>query len=502
MTPKAEFFEMIEDYCLGQLSEIEKHEFESELGRNSELKDEVNLQLEIQSAITETDVIDLREKLESVAGPLKSEGGEEEFFKLLDDFTNIEEIKDNISPEELINYYDSLPKVHVYQRELVSNENIHQFYKEQSKAEVNDKDNSLNEIDVDNFEEFEGLEEAILEKDILDLRETLSQVAKSVKPQYSTKEIDKYLDGELTGDELELFEVELEQNHSLEEEIELHEELKDAVMEKDILDLRGQLSDIMRTETSWSVSEQSIEDFIDEVLEGELLKEFNAEYSENTDLMAEVSLRKNVNNAIGEKDIFKLRDRLQKAREDVSDTEIKSLVPQAGLKIMNNLKQKVAIIILLIGLGGILSIGLNSPDKTYRQFYNSPEWAPERSVTTSIGYLQKANMYYSNRDYENAITVLDQGLQAESEKFVFHFYKGASFQNMNKLNDAIAEYNEVLRQGDNLYIEEAEWNRSLCYLKLGEKDIAKTQFEAIIDRKGFYEKVAKAVLRRLKFSLE
>ena len=83
-------------------------------------------------------------------------------------------------------------------------------------------ENALDDFDLD---EFEGLEEAILEKDILNLRNTLAQVAKSVQPQYSTVEIDEYLSGNMEGKELELFEEEMAKNRALKQEVEMHREL-------------------------------------------------------------------------------------------------------------------------------------------------------------------------------------------------------------------------------------------------------------------------------------
>ena len=59
-----------------------------------------------------------------------------------------------------------------------------------------------------------------------------------------TKRIDRYLDGELSGEELRWFERELESNHDLAEEVNLHREVHQAIREKDVLDLREQLDTI------------------------------------------------------------------------------------------------------------------------------------------------------------------------------------------------------------------------------------------------------------------
>ncbi len=338
MIPKAEFFEWIEDYCLEQLSKIEKQQFENELNRNSELREEVKLQKDIQLAITEKDVLSLRNKLNEVTKNSEAKAKDNGPFGLLEDFADIQEITENVSPEDLINYYDSLPKVHIYHHELTSNENIHQFYKEQNQGGHNGEVDAFNGFDfdeVDDFDDLEGLEEAIMEKDILNLRETLSHVAKSVKPQFSTEDIDKYVSGELWGNELKEFKTELAQNRVLQQEVELHREMESALVDDmDVFNLRNQLGHIMDAETSWNVSEKSIEQYIDGELEGALLDEFMAELSENTDLIAEVALRKNINEAIGEDDICTLRDKLDSVREASENTEVKSIVPETSIQLV------------------------------------------------------------------------------------------------------------------------------------------------------------------------
>lgn len=504
MIRKAEFFDWIEDYFLEQLNEGERSEFEAEMQFNDELKEEVNLHKGIQSAIAEKDVLILRGKLEDISKQKDTNGKETGSFELLDDFSDIKEITGTLAPEDLINFYDSLPKVHVYHHELTSDENVHQFYKEQDKSEFNDIEDSLDDFDIEGFD---GLEEAIMEKDILNLRDTLSQVAKFVKPQFSGVDIDNYINGELKGTDLGHFENELKQNRKLQGEVELHRELKNAVQEGDILGLRGQLTKIMETETSWNVSKQSIEDFIDGVLEDELLDEFNVELDENTDLMAEVSLRKKVNESIGEKDIFSLRDELKSARKNAESKEIISIVPETNFSIHRMWKTSAAILIFLIGMAGVLNNGISSLDKVYDKYYEVPNWSPERSVTSglsySLQYYQEGNLHYVNGEYEKAIKVYDKALlNIDNEKYVFNFFKGASLQNLDRYQEAIPEFNQVISNGDNMFIEEAEWFKSLCHLKLGNNNMARRELLAIIERNGSYEKNAKAVLRRLKYSIK
>jgi tetratricopeptide (TPR) repeat protein len=268
------------------------------------------------------------------------------------------------------------------------------------------------------------------------------------------------------------------------------------------MNLRGQISNILHTETSWNVSEKSIEDYIDGTLEGELLDEFLLELKDNSDLMAEVELRKQVNQSIGESDIFNLRNELKAARELAEVKKVKMLIPESKISHVGFWRSSVAILIVLLGIGGVLRNSFISADRMYDKYFEAPAWSPERSLTDEITLLQRANISYLNGDFAQVINILDQVPESNIEYPVFDFYKAASFQRLDKLEEAISGYTRVINHGDNLFVEESEWYRSLCYLKTGNKEKAKTELLAVIERKGHFENDAKAVIRRLKYSMK
>ena len=504
MRRKEDFFDQIEEYCLKQLPEDLRVKFEEELTVNPELRQEVEIWMEIQNAVLEQDVLNFRDKLVKVSTQNKTIENSNESFELLNELSDIQELKNVLSSEELIKYYDSLPKVHAYHHETNTNENIHQFYKDQIEDESSILDEEIDDLDLELDLELEGLEEAILEKDILNLRQTLTQVAKSIEPQFTVEELDDYINGELTGKELIDFENDLAENKSLKEDLDLHLDVEAAVQEFDLMELRNQISNIIQAETSWNVSEQSIEEFIDGILEGEEYNEFVAELNDNTDLIAEVNLRKQINDAIGEKDIFELRGKLKSAKEVSEVKKVKMLVPEAKSDLYRYIRNSVAVIILLLGIGGVIGNSFTSSDNIYSSFYNSPAWSPERSVSEDVTIWQDANYSYMNADWQSVINYMDKvTAPVNSPQYaVARYRKAVSLQNLNKFEDAVSEYSKVIQQGDNLFVEEAEWYRSLCYIKLGMKDQAKQELLAVIERKGLYENNAKAVLRKLRYSLK
>jgi tetratricopeptide (TPR) repeat protein len=162
----------------------------------------------------------------------------------------------------------------------------------------------------------------------------------------------------------------------------------------------------------------------------------------------------------------------------------------------------VAILIVLLGIAGVLRNSFISGDKVYEKYFEVPAWSPERSLSEEITLLQRANSSYLNGDFAQVINILNQVPESSIELPVFDFYKAASFQKLEKLDDAITCYTKVINHGDNLFIEESEWYRSLCYLKTGNKERAKVELLAVIERKGHFEDDAKAVFRRLKHSIK
>jgi anti-sigma factor RsiW len=497
MIPKTDFFDQIEDYCIEQLEEESKQEFEAELKKNPKLRSELELWMEIQTALVEKDVLTLRNKLENVAPQRKPANSGNESFEFLNDVNNMQELVDILSSEELINYYDSLPKVHVYHHESSPSENIHAFYKEQEVKGISGSDEGLDDFDMSIFE---GLEEAILEKDVLHLRQTLKQVAKSVEPQFSAEEIDGYLTGELSGTDLLDFEKNMFQSSSLRGEVQLHRQINLAVNEGDIMALRSQLSKILQTETSWNVSDKSIEEYIDGNLDDDLLAEFELELNDNTDLIAEVKLRKQINDSLKEKDIFDLRKALVAAKEKAEVKKMKMIIPETKKANLKFWRSSVAIFIVLLGLAGVLRNNNVAVDKVYDNYFAAPSWSPERSLSSEITLLQQANISYLNADYTEALRILNQAASSDMENPVINFYKAASFQGMSKYEDAIGEYSKVIKHGDNLFIEEAEWFRSLCYMKLEDYEKMRIELLAVMERKGHYENNAKAIIRRLKYT--
>lgn len=114
---------------------------------------------------------------------------------------------------------------------------------------------------------------------------------------------------DLFTEEQDVAEVEFQQL-SDEDEF-LFEEIRDAVTEKDIIDLRANLASIAQSTSKHERSLEEIEDLINGELEEDLANLILEEAIGNSALSAEISLHGEIDLAVQEKDIIRLREGLQ-----------------------------------------------------------------------------------------------------------------------------------------------------------------------------------------------
>ncbi|MEI6275500.1 MAG: tetratricopeptide repeat protein [Prolixibacteraceae bacterium] len=100
------------------------------------------------------------------------------------------------------------------------------------------------------------------------------------------------------------------QKMSLEDEL-LFDEIQDAISEKEIIDLRANLQSIGESVSVYEHTFEQIEDFVDGELDDELEKLIREEAMMNASLSNEIDLHSEINSAIEEMDIMKLRNGLK-----------------------------------------------------------------------------------------------------------------------------------------------------------------------------------------------
>lgn len=507
MIRNTEYFEQADKYINSEMTLPELKEFEAQMAIDSDLADELNLHIEVEQAACEKDIIDLRNNLNQIVQN-NTEFAYNENISVMDSFSfNLAEENyfgnklNQINTENLMNFGKSFPKIHLYQHKVAGKENIHQFYKEQFDSNIaNNQEPEFNPLDEKLFADVQS---ALEEGDIAELRANLKQVAQSIPAhQYSSEDIENYIQN-LMDHELKVqFEEELAINASLALEVQLTKEVDRAVAESDIMDLRANLNRIQHTEIQNIASIEDLENYINNELSLEEMASFDAELASNTRLQEEINLIKNIDNALAEDDVMRLRNNLQNIAAQAA-AEKQSQRAFAG---KFNLKRIVtstvaASVIVLLGLTGVLTRQQSSGD-IYQKFYSKYEIAGTvRSASINENKIfNLALQKYENKDYTEAINLFGQVISNDPNNMAGHFYSGISLQENGKYSSAMNEYKTVIENKDNLFTEQAEWYTGLCLLQTNENKKAYRQFKKIAESKGFYQQKANDIMKKIKFS--
>jgi len=507
MIRKSEFFEQADKYIDSELTLSELKEFEAQLAIDQDLADEVLLHSEVEQAICEQDILDLRNNLNQIVQNNTELAYNENIsvdnsfnFNLAEECSSIKGFS-QLTTDNLLNIERSFPKIHLYQHKVAGKENIHQFYKEQFDSDIaNNDDFEFTPLDEKLFTEVQS---ALEESDIAELRANLNQVAQSIpQHQYSTEDIENYIYDQMDGDVKVGFEEELAVNNALAQQVQLIRDIDLAVAESDIMDLRTNLNKIQYAEIQPSASIEDLENYINNELSPEQLASFEAELCSTPRLLEEIDLIKNINKALAEDDVMRLRSNLQYITAQIAAEKQKERAFAGKFNLKRIITSTVAAsIIILLSFSGILS-KQDSPSDIYQKFYSKYEiTATVRSANLNANNtfaiaLQK----YENKDYTEALNLFGQVIANDPGNMAGHFYSGVSLQETGKYNRAIEEYNTVMLNKDNLFTEQAEWYTGLCLLQTNDNKKAYRQFKKVAESKGFYQQKAMDILKKIKYS--
>jgi tetratricopeptide (TPR) repeat protein len=459
-----------------------------------------DLRKEVEEAIAEKDIILLRQQLQTITKDIPSkETKPDGFFNLAENMDYLEFLENY--PSGTLNVEipaESLPKIHLHQHLRNSFENSHQFYEVQHKESENV---AVIDPEVETEESWHEIEDALREKDIMSLRESLSHIYTCTDTSfYALEDIENYRDGRMNPDEVVRFEEELTGNSELKASLQLDSELQEAVGEVDVMKLRESLGRILQNNNSTSKTIKEIESFLDGELNEEARTSFIEELLENDGLRKEIRMVQEINTALSEKSVIQLRDNLHRISGEVYQLQEKSVFSlKKGTATRKKAAIVAAVVVITFGVSAFLQNSGNSDRKTYDRFYTIPE-----SVTTYRSYpsnikndLNSGFEYYQKKDYTTALTYFLRVIESDTSYPAAQFYSGASYQNLEQFQKAIPHYDKVIKHNNNLFLEQATWYSALCQVGIGDKSSAISKLKEIVKRNGFYSNDATLLLRKL-----
>jgi tetratricopeptide (TPR) repeat protein len=420
---------------------------------------------------------------------------EDAYFGLPDE---MEEFINLDITEDIGDIGNFLQKLHLRNHTIASKETVYEIYRTDEVSSENDSDLLSDEDELI----IHNVQQAVIEHDIMGLRSNLQSIAQNISSHnWRSEEIEDYLSDELDEDLKMMIENESQINFNLMNDIGLYREINEAIGEKDIQQLRFDLKSITRFESSHTRSVAEIEDYINNDMEESLMGSFEDELLNNQGLSAEVKLSREINEAIGEKEIMLLRESLK----DIKDSEIETDSHQKRGISAPRLRKVIwyvaaASVILMLGLNITFQNHSYTGPELYNEFYRPLDGNMGATRSASLPeerLLNQALVKMNNKEYDAALKLFSEILAKDGRNIVGNYYTGTIHQQEGQFEDAIHSFTNVISQGDNLFVEQSEWYIGLCYLNRNEPQKAIRQFRKISESNGYYHQQAKAILKKL-----
>jgi hypothetical protein len=241
-----------------------------------------------------------------------------------------------------------------------------------------------------------------------------------------------------------------------------------------------------------------IERYLDDEMVADEINWFEKELEENPDLLIETNLRSDINAAIAQHDVIDLRTRLDGLFNEQPKTQTSFIwfIHSYGKYIA------AAMVALFIAIGSIMYLN-NKPltsAEIYREFYEpyNAGFNFRSSDSQFSNDLRMAMTKYQEEKFSEALVLFEKVLEQDASGIGLKLYSGISHMELEQFNQANEDFSAIIKNNYSLYIEQAEWYLSFCYLMTGKKDKARELFGAIARSDSYYHKEAKKIIKRLK----
>lgn len=243
-----------------------------------------------------------------------------------------------------------------------------------------------------------------------------------------------------------------------------------------------------------------LQKYLDNELSDKELARFEQELNASPDLMADLNLYKEVDDAISDTEVLDFRAQLSDLREETRHSE-------GGRKVFHFSKpwhyaaSAAVALLIAIGLATILGRPLSNSDLFVKYMKPYELVLTNRSIDNDATKLlmSKAEAAYLNGDFEEAISWFNEVLEVSADKVEADFYKGISNMELNKYLDASNSFTRVIEHHDNLFIQQAEWYLAGCLLAMDQTERARRQLAMIASSANhYYKDDATRILKRMK----
>ncbi len=100
---------------------------------------------------------------------------------------------------------------------------------------------------------------------------------------------------------------------------------------------------------------------------------------------------------------------------------------------------------------------------------------------------------YELHNYDAAIEMFEKS----PNNLMGKLYAGLSLMELGEYDEAIGKFQYIVDHNDNLFIDQAAWYQSLCYLKTGNREVAAKGFKSIAADNGVYKTKSQKILKEM-----
>lgn len=240
-----------------------------------------------------------------------------------------------------------------------------------------------------------------------------------------------------------------------------------------------------------------IDSYVGNELDEAGMKSFEMELSINHVLAMEYHLEKDLGKILVQQDLLDFRAKCILAQNELNLSDRKFVKIVQFTRKYWYAAASLLLIALVAGSLILINPGSYSPEKLFKMYYKSAETI---GVSRSgNGNMVEALLFFSKNNFQAADGLFDEILVNDLKNFAVMYYSGISNIEMENYSKAIQMFESIIQDGDNLYIENAEWYLGLSHLVAGNIDQADKIFESIASTSDhYYAKDAKSILEKIK----
>jgi len=244
----------------------------------------------------------------------------------------------------------------------------------------------------------------------------------------------------------------------------------------------------------------TLQKYLDNELSERELARFEQELNASPELLVDIDLYKEVDEAIADTEVLDFRAQLTDLREETRRSETGRRVFRFTRPWHYAASAAVALL-LAIGLATVLGRPLSNSDLFVKYMKPYELVLTNRSMENDVikATMNNAEIAYLKGDFESAIFWYNEVLEKNSEKVEADFGIGVSSMSLSEYVDASESFTKVIEHNDNLFIQKAQWFQAGCYLAMEETALARRQLAMIASSANhYYKDDAAKILKRMK----